>query len=54
MTPDCHDDCAYFEACIESCIDCRCATCVRHDAKDDCGLGYIADMYESEEAESHA
>lgn len=44
------DRCANKE-CIESCIDCVCATCRKHDRNDECGLGMpYADWFEEAEA----
>jgi hypothetical protein len=46
------DTCAFnSDGCIESCIDCECASCTRHDDNDFCGLGMVYDRYESEDGD---
>lgn len=33
------------EGCIESCIDCECARCIRYESNSDCCLGAMFDRY---------
>jgi len=43
------DGCIDNEDCIESCIDCECASCSRRGAKDDCLLGPSFDHWAPDE-----
>lgn len=46
--------CAYSQECIKNCVDCFCASCIRHGANGDCCLGAVIDWYvPDEEEEEH-